>query len=238
MLRIGLTGGIGSGKSTVADLFRELSVPIVDADRISRQLVQPGTEAYAEIVNAFGQDMVGDDGSLDRRRLRERVFARPEEREHLESILHPRVRAAILDELAGLDVPYCIVVVPLLIESGMQDLVDRVLLVDAPEEVRIHRVARRDHTEESQVRRIMDAQIAPDVRRRHADDVLANDGELDSLRSDVADLHRRYLALAVHMFRAQTTKGVNRNWCLIAQTCETFPPQGRGIGMTLGCQYR
>jgi dephospho-CoA kinase len=196
MLRIGLTGGIGSGKSTVARLFTDLKVPVIDADHISRELVQPGKEAYTEILSAFGRDILADDGSLDRRKLRDRVFSRPEERRLLESILHPRVRKAIIDELARIDAPYCIVVVPLLIESGMQDLVDRVLLVDAPEELRIQRVVQRDHSDESRVRRILETQLAPDIRRRHADDILANEGQVDALRNAVADLHQHYLALA------------------------------------------
>ncbi len=196
MLRIGLTGGIGSGKSTVADLFAELGIPVIDADRIARDLVAPGREAYAEIIDTFGPEVVAADGSLDRKKLREQVFSRPDERRRLEAILHPRVRTAIVDTVTVLHAPYCVIVVPLLIESGMQDLVDRVLVVDAPEELRIRRVMQRDHTDESQVRRIMAAQLAPDVRRGHADDILTNTGDADELRRAVRRLHEHYLQLA------------------------------------------
>ena len=194
ILVVGLTGGIGSGKSTVADLFAARGAPVVDADAISRDLVEPGRPALAAIVAQFGTELLDADGRLDRRRLREAVFEDPKARTRLEAILHPRVRATIRERIQALDGshPYCIVASPLLIESAMQDLVDRILVVDAPEALQLKRAASRDGVTESQVRAILATQADRQERRAWADDILENAGGLDELRAGVEALDRRY----------------------------------------------
>lgn len=196
MLRIGLTGGIGAGKTEAANLFSELGVPVIDADRIARELVEPGTEAYGEVVATFGKEIIAADGSLDRKRLRDLVFDDPKQRKRLEAIVHPRVREAIVREVQALRSAYCVIVVPLLIESGMQDLVHRVLVVSAPPGTRARRVMSRDAIDAEQAQSIMDAQADDTLRLGEANDVLDNSGDLEELRQSVLDLHRRYEQLA------------------------------------------
>jgi dephospho-CoA kinase len=195
MLRIGLTGGIGSGKSTVARLFAGHGVPVIDADTIAHQLTQPGQPAVREIAAAFGPDTVHD-GALDRRSLSERVFNNPAERQRLEAILHPRIRAAMLREAEWLRTPYCLLVIPLLIETGQHDLVDRVLVVDTEEQQQIERIHRRDSRTEGEIRAIIAAQASRARRLEAADDVIANTGDMASLEAQVRALHRKYLELA------------------------------------------
>lgn len=200
MLRIGLTGGIGSGKTTVAELFASHGVPVVDTDSIARELAQPGQSALREIVARFGPDVLNDSGHLDRARLRRRVFADATERKALESILHPRIRATVNERVAALNAPYCIIVIPLLVESGYEKkMVDRVLVVDCPEIQQISRVAARSQLTEPQIRAIMEAQATRAERLQHADDVIVNDGDLASLEVEVVNLHARYLELAASM---------------------------------------
>lgn len=196
MLIVGLTGGIGSGKSTVARCFAELAVPIIDADVIARNLVEPGTDALREITAAFGDDILQADGSLDRTRLRRRVFEDSTQRKRLEAILHPRVRSAIRQRLSELNAPYCIVVIPLLVEADQRDLVHRVLLVDASEATQYQRVMQRDGMSRRAVRDILDAQADRATRRAVADDILLNDGDLEQLRDAVARLHAKFQRLA------------------------------------------
>jgi dephospho-CoA kinase len=196
MLRIGLTGGIGAGKTEAANLFSDLGVPVIDADRIARELVKPGTPAYEEVVATFGKDIVSADGSLDRKQLRDLVFHDSKQRKRLEAILHPQVRQAIVREVQALSSSYCVIVVPLLIESGMQDLVDRVLVVSAPRDTRARRVMRRDAIGADQAQSIMDAQADDALRLGEANDVLNNTGNLEELRQSILDLHHRYERLA------------------------------------------
>ncbi|HKJ76378.1 MAG TPA: dephospho-CoA kinase [Gammaproteobacteria bacterium] len=198
ILVVGLTGGIGSGKSTVAELFAGKGIPVIDADAITRELVEPGQPALAEIAQRFGPGMLDDDGRLDRRRLRQEAFATPERRRELEAILHPRVREAVRERVQTLDGthPYCIVAIPLLVESGMQELVDRILVVDVPVSVQIARTVRRDGVSEEQVRAILEAQAGRDERLAWADDVLDNTSNDGSLREVVDALDARYRALA------------------------------------------
>ncbi len=194
MLIIGLTGGIGSGKSTVARHFETLGVPVIDADDIGRQLVEPGQPALDAIVKHFGSDILDDSGQLDRARLRERVFTHPEQRRELEAILHPRIRAEVQRRIANLSpvCGYCLVSVPLLIESGWQDLVQRVLVVDAPRELQIRRTTTRDGITRQQAETIIASQIERDARLQTADDVIHNDDGLVALQEQVEALHRRY----------------------------------------------
>ena len=197
-LTIGLTGGIGSGKSTVAALFAEKGVPVIDADEITRELVRPGQPALDEIVERFGSGILDSAGNLDRRRLREEAFADPEGRRALEAILHPRVRESIqvrVRALAGSH-PYCIVAIPLLVESRMQDLVDRVLVVDVPEGVQIERTILRDEVPPEQVRAILEAQADRQERLAWADDILDNSADAKHLQEAVGRLDGRYRRLA------------------------------------------
>lgn len=196
MLRIGLTGGIGSGKSTVAGMFAEHGVPVIDADDIARELVVPHQPAYGKIIEAFGRAIVDGDGNIDRARLRQQVFDDPGLRRDLEAILHPRVREEIECRSEGLDAPYCVIVIPLLIEAEQRDLVDRVLVVDIEEEQQVLRVSARSELSEDEIRKIIAAQIDRDARLRYADDVILNDSDLESLKAKVDQLHKRYLSLA------------------------------------------
>lgn len=195
-LVIGLTGGIGSGKTTVADRFAARGVPVIDADEIARRVVVRGEPAHGEIVREFGRDVLDAAGELDRRRMRERVFADEAKRERLEAIVHPRVYAEIERQLDGLDAPYAVVVVPLLIETGGRDRVDRVLVVDIPPRLQIERTSRRDGTTPEAVERILAAQMDRDARLAAADDVIENAGAPSALEEAVAELHRRYLEAA------------------------------------------
>ena len=197
MLTIGLTGGIGSGKSEVADMFKELGVSVIDADVIAHQVVQAGTDALAEIVDVFGETVLTDDGTLDRARLAGIVFDRPELRKELETIIHPRVREQIRSQKqAHDDEPYILVVIPLLLESGQRDLVDRVLVADAAESTRINRVRARDGRSEQQIRSIMQNQADDAQRSAAADDRIDNNGSLDELKQQVDALHRTYSRMA------------------------------------------
>ena len=197
MLTIGLTGGIGSGKSEVAGMFNQLGVPVIDADVIAHQLVEPGTEALTEITAAFGETILTSEGTLDRAKLAGIVFNKPDMKQQLETIIHPRVREQIKAyKDAHKNEPYIIVVIPLLLESGQRDLVDRVLVVNAAETVRIQRVQSRDGRREEQIRSIMRNQADDAQRRAAADDNIDNSGSLDDLMISVRKLHQQYISLA------------------------------------------
>ena len=196
MLRIGLTGGIGSGKSTTAELFAALGVPVIDADLIARELVEPGQPALAEIVAAFGDDAVDAQGNVDRRRLRQRVFADLTQRKRLEAILHPRIHAEMARRTRAQSAPYVVLVIPLLLEADQRDLVDRVLVVDASPEAQRQRAGKRDGLTAEQVDAMLAAQCNRRQRLDQADDVIDNNGDLRALQRQVNALHRRYLDLA------------------------------------------
>jgi dephospho-CoA kinase len=196
MLRIGVTGGIGSGKSAVADCFRALGVSVIDADEIAREAIAPGGAAHAEVVASFGPDILGSDGRIDRARLAAVVFADPDKRRRLEGIVHPAVRAEMDHRAGQAPGPYVVLVIPLLIEAGQRAMVDRVLVVDAADAVRLARVRERDGRSEAQIREIMDAQASRPERLDAAQDWLRNNGSVDSLRDQVGrlDAYYRYLA--------------------------------------------
>ena len=198
MLVVGLTGGIGSGKSAVSRCFARRGVPVIDADVLAREVVAPGEPAVAEIAAAFGAEAILADRSLDRTRLRARVFADPQARRRLEGILHPRIRERMAARLAALPAgtPYAVLVIPLLLEADQRDLVDRVLAIEAGEGIRIARVTGRDRVPEEQVRRIIAAQCTAAERAAAAHDLLLNEGSESELDAKVAALHEKYLALA------------------------------------------
>jgi len=196
MLRIGLTGGIGSGKSAAALLFSARGAPIIDTDEIARALVEPGQPAYDEIIKRFGETILDGNRRIDRDKLRERVFDNATERQRLEAILHPRIREVVRAKIADLDGPYCIVVVPLLIESGFDDLVDRILVVDTNENLQIQRTVTRSGLSEPEIRKIMSAQATRAQRLQRADDVIENNADRKQLEKEVERLHHWYLSLA------------------------------------------
>lgn len=194
--RVALTGGIASGKTTVANLFAELGVPLIDTDVIARQVVEPGQPALAEVVATFGPDVLDADGGLDRRRMRERIFSDPTAKQRLEAILHPAIRAELERQSRAAVGPYQVLVIPLLAEGKRRDHVDRVLLVDVPEELQIQRLMMRDGVTHEQAAASLNAQATRAERLTIADDVVRNTGRVDDLREEVAKLHAKYLALA------------------------------------------
>ena len=194
--RVALTGGIASGKSTVADLFAAFGVPVIDTDVIARQVVEPGQPALAKISATFGPDVLDADGRLDRRRMRERIFTDPDAKRRLEAILHPAIRAEMEQQSMAAQGPYQVLVIPLLTEGGRRDHVDRVLLVDVPEELQIQRLMMRDGVSHEQAQASLNAQATRAQRLALADDVIRNTGRVDGLREQVAELHGKYLRLA------------------------------------------
>lgn len=194
--RVALTGGIASGKSTVAGLFAALSVPVIDSDVIAREVVEPGQPALAEVVAGFGSGILDASGRIDRRRLRERIFADPGARRRLESILHPAIRAEMARQSLAAGGPYQLLVIPLLAEGGRRDHVDRVLLVDVPEELQVERLVQRDGVSHEQARASLDAQATRAARLALADDVICNTGAADELGAAVAELDSKYRRLA------------------------------------------
>jgi len=196
--RIALTGGIASGKSTVADLFAAHGIPLVDTDLIAREVVEPGRPALAAVASAFGNHVLGPDGRLDRRRLREIIFGDATARARLEAILHPAIRAEMerQSSVAAQAGPYQILVIPLLAEGGRRDHVDRVLVVDAPEAVQVERLMARDSVTREQAQASLRAQAKRETRLGIADDVVTNTGRIEDLRERVAALHESYVQLA------------------------------------------
>lgn len=194
---VGVTGGIGSGKSTVCNVFTARhGIPVIDADQVAREVVEPGTPGLAAIVAAFGAEVLGADGRLDRARLRAIVFADPARRTALEAITHPAIRQRMREQVAAVTTPYCLLGIPLLAEGGRHDLVDRVLVVDCPEALQVARVQARDNLTEAEVAAIMRTQATREARLRIADDVVLNDGDTAALAGRVDELHAMYLSLA------------------------------------------
>jgi dephospho-CoA kinase len=194
---VGLTGGIGCGKSSAAQLFQALGAGVVDVDDISHALTKPAGAGIPEIIRQFGPDFVKADGSLDRARMRELVFKDPQAKNRLEAILHPLIGTQAREQVAHARQPYVVLVVPLLLERGTyQDLVQRIAVVDCSEQTQIERTMRRSNLHESAVRAIMAAQISRADRLAKADDVLNNDGSEETLRQQVEALHQRYLGLS------------------------------------------
>lgn len=191
-LRIGLTGGIASGKSVVADMFAELGVPVIDTDLIAREVVQPGQPALDEIRERFGETVIDAGGNLDRAALRKRIFSDDDARLDLEAILHPRIGAETRRQADAADGDYQLIVVPLLVGSPLVQFVDRILVVDCQEDTQIRRLLERDTETLEQARRILAAQSSREQRLAIADDAINNDHSLAHVRNQVADLDRKY----------------------------------------------
>lgn len=192
MLKVGLTGGIGCGKTTVSRLFEARNVPVIDADVIAHDSVKLGQPALQEIANFFGESILLADGSLNRAKLRNRVFSNPLEKKILENILHPLVFAAMQEKIDQLKPPYCIVSIPLLFETGMRHFVDRVLVIDCPEDLQITRVKQRDNLTEARIKSIIASQVSREFRLANADDVLDNSTNSNGLAEQVETLHNFY----------------------------------------------
>lgn len=195
-LVIGLTGGIGSGKSTVAHYFFRLGVPVIDADEIARELCCAGHDAFKKIVERFGENILDLKGEIDRKKLRKVIFKNPVERTWLEGVLHPLIIEAILSWVDTLDVSYCVVVVPLLLETSMKDYVDRILVVDALEKEQIERAVERDESDNDVIRTILNRQLSRRERVELADDVILNDAGFEELEEKVVKLNVFYMELA------------------------------------------
>lgn len=197
---VGLTGGIGSGKSTIAELFAELGVPIVDADLVARQVVEKGSPLLAEIATHFGPEILLEDGALNRAALREKIFANETQKHWLNQLLHPAIRHEMLRQLAAQQAPYCIFMVPLLIENNLTALCQRILVVDVLEHTQVERAGQRDNNQVEQIKRIMQSQVSRQERLKYADDVINNNEDLiaslPQLKQKVLDLHHLYLQLA------------------------------------------
>ncbi|KPB72074.1 dephospho-CoA kinase [Pseudomonas cannabina] len=192
---LGLTGGIGSGKSAAAQCFINLGIDTVDADHAARWVVEPGRPALEQIAKHFGNSVLQPSGELDRSALRKLIFENPEQRRWLEALLHPLVNQEIVSYLAKAKSPYAVLVSPLLIESGQSRMVQRLLVIDVPRQVQIERTMLRDRSSQEQVEAILKVQIQRDERLRHADDVLTNDRDHAWLTSEVERLHHFYLTL-------------------------------------------
>jgi dephospho-CoA kinase len=195
MLVVGLTGGIGSGKSTVADLFASYGVPIIDTDQLAREVVMPGLPAWQAITAHFGKDIVLPSQQLDRAALRKLVFNNPQQRGWLEQLLHPLIREKMQESIQKLAVPYCIVVIPLLAESKPNPAIQRVLVVDTAEHLQISRTLARDNSSQAEIQAIIERQAKRHERLAIADDVIINDHDLAHLQAEVAKLHQIYLQL-------------------------------------------
>lgn len=193
---VGLTGGIGSGKTAVSDYLKSLGVWVVDADESSRRVVEPGKPALTKIAARFGDDILLEDGGLDRAKLRQQIFTNPDDKSWLESLLHPLIGEDIINELAKAEGHYNVLVSPLLLEIGQADLCHRILVVDVPVEEQVKRTTARDNNNEAQVRKIIASQMDRQQRRSHADDILENDGDLRHLHRSVDALHQHYLEMS------------------------------------------
>lgn len=197
MYVVAITGGIGSGKTTVANQFAALGIEVVDADLIAREVVAPGTPALAAIVNHFGPEILTEQGLLDRRVLRERIFSDPAAKSWLNALLHPIIRSEMLRQCAAVSSPYCLLVVPLLVENRLTELADRVLVIDVDEATQIERTCRRDGVSREQAQAILASQANRSERLAMADDVLDNQsGTTETIRERILALHETYLAFA------------------------------------------
>lgn len=196
MLKIGLTGGIGSGKSTVAEFFSNLGITVIDADIIAHQLTQSGSDGFKEIKQLLGEEFITKDGKLDRKKIAQTIFSNPSKKMALEKILHPKIKQRMLREIEqAKSSHYIILAIPLLFESDFTDLVDRIIVIDADDDLRIKRTQLRDDRTEEQIKDIMSHQLDREHRLQQADDILNNNGDLKDLSDAVTRLHRKYMTI-------------------------------------------
>ena len=202
---VALTGGIGSGKTSVSTRLAELGAAVIDTDLIAHALTQPEGEAMSALAAAFGPGVIAADGSLDRPAMRRLAFADPPARRRLEAILHPLIRARLAEELRQVEAPYAVLVIPLLFETGWTAIADRILVVDLPEAQQIARVMRRNGLSAAEVRQILATQVSGATRRAGADDLIENDGDLEALWRQTDRLHRNYLRLSTGLKATSTS---------------------------------
>ena len=195
VLKIGLTGGIGSGKSTACEIFSELGVPIIDADIVARKVVQAGMPALQLIKEEFGEDIITKDGLLDRKKVRDQIFTNEIDRKKLENILHPVIYERIVHETENIDSSYCIISIPLLLETEALDIIDRVLIIDVSEKLQLSRASVRDNASLNNIERIIRTQISRDNRLTAADDIINNEGDIENLRRQIHNLHKFYKSI-------------------------------------------
>ena len=195
-LKIGLTGGIASGKSTVGHYFKELGIPVLNADHIAHSLTTKEGNGYQPIVDHFGPSILTDTQEINRKLLRQTIFNQPQEKQWLENLLHPLIRATLKEMISQITAPYCIIEIPLLTESKAIDFIDRILVVDCPEAVQIERLIKRDATSQEEALRLLETQNSREKRLERADDVLENTGDLIQLKNRVQELNRHYHHLA------------------------------------------
>ena len=191
-----MTGGIGSGKTTIANGFSALGVPIIDTDQLARELVEPGQPALDEIIAVFGKNCITRNWQLDRAYIRQQIYSDAGLKGRLEAILHPKIRQRIRTLLADIREPYCIVVIPLLLETQQTDMVDRILVVDTPEKEQLARVAARDNLSDNTIMAIMQTQADRNTRLQAADDIIVNDSDLESLTERIFELHTHYMDIS------------------------------------------
>ena len=196
MFVLGITGGIGSGKTAVTDIFSELNIDVIDADIASRKAVEKGSSSLKEIEDHFGSEIILNDGNLDRQKLREVIFDKEEEKDWLEKLLHPQILKIISSELAESRTSYTILVSPLLFETGQYKLCSRTLLVDVEEKLQIARASKRDNVSEEQIKSIIEAQMPRSEKITLANDIVTNNGTLEDLRKEIISLHNNYLKLS------------------------------------------
>lgn len=195
---IGLTGGIGSGKTTVAERFGRYNIDIIDADIVAREVVEPGTPGLEAIVEKLGTDILLTDGTLDRSKLRQAIFDDNSLKDWLNALLHPMIREQMKADIAQATSPYCLLVIPLMVENNLQTMTHRLLVVDVDEEVQIARTRQRDKVDASHVQKILAAQASRQERLDAADDVINNNGDSNELDGAVSELHQQYLAMSLH----------------------------------------
>ena len=198
MLKIGLTGGIGSGKSTVAKLFTDLNAPLIDADIIAQQLVKPGKPALSAITKHFGKEVLMPSGMLNRNLLKEIIFTDSEQKKNLETILHPLVYSEIKSQISQLTSPYTIISIPLLIETGMENFVDRILVIDCSTEIQFVRVKKRDQLSDARINSIITSQASREQRISAANDIIDNSNGTQALAEQVKKLHNLYMDTSIN----------------------------------------
>ena len=195
-LRVALTGGIGSGKSTVALKFQELGAPVIDSDIIAREVVNPNKPCLKKIINVFGDKLLTKKGSLDRKKLRDIIFNDDRAKDKLEEILHPAIYAEIDKQIINVNYPYCLIVIPLLIETNAVNRFDRILVIDTTETIQIERAKNRDNSSAENIKKIIESQISRQQRLEYADDILNNSHKIEELNDSIIKLHEKYIDLS------------------------------------------